>query len=122
MYKLKNKKKGYFILENIVALSLIGIISSLVVSVFSTSVFNLKKTQQTNQMINLAKNEMSNIEYKMQNKNEEDVWRNDSKTIDEYFINSKIIKNQDYYECYKVSVSVKCYEKEIIIDSYVVRN
>lgn len=122
MYKFKNKKKGYFILENIVALSLIGIISSLVVSVFSTSVFNLKKTQQTNQMINLAKNEMSNIEYKMQNKNEEDVWRNDSKTIDEYFINSKIIKNQDYYECYKVSVSVKCYEKEIIIDSYVVRN
>ncbi|WP_250673070.1 type II secretion system protein [Paraclostridium ghonii] len=122
MYKDKNKKKGYFILENIVALSLIGIISSLVVSVFSTSVFNLKKNQQTNQMINLAKNEMSNIEYKMQNNNEENLYENASKTIDEYSINSKIIKNQDYYECYKVSVSVKYYEKEIIIDSYVVRN
>jgi type II secretory pathway pseudopilin PulG len=118
---LKKKKKGYFILENIVALSLIGVISSLVVCVFSTSVFNLNKSKQTGQMINLAKNEMCNIEYQMKNNNE-NLCENTSKSIDRYSINSKIIKVPDYYECYKVLVSVKCNKKEIIIKSYVVRN
>lgn len=119
---MKKKKNGYFILENIVALSLIGVISSLVVCVFSTSVFNLNKSKQTSQMINLAKNEMCNIEYKMKNNNNENLCENTNKFIDEYSINSKIIKVPDYYECYEALVRVKCNKKEIIIKSYVVRN
>ncbi|MDO7204676.1 type II secretion system protein [Paraclostridium bifermentans] len=38
MYNYKHKRNGYLILENIVSLSLIGIMASLVVNIFSTSV------------------------------------------------------------------------------------
>lgn len=117
----KHKKKGYLILENIVSLSLIGIMASLVVSIFSTSVFNLKKSYNTNKMINLAKKEMCNIEYEIQNNKEENLLKRTSKNIEGCSIRSEIIKERNYFNCYRVSVCIICYEKEIEMNSYVVR-
>ncbi|MGL5651915.1 MAG: hypothetical protein ACRDDE_09165 [Paraclostridium sp.] len=121
MYKYKHKRNGYLILENIVALSLIGIMASLVVSIFSTSVFNLKKSYDTTQMINLAKKEMGNIEYEIQNNKEENLFKRTSKNIEGCTVKSEVIKERDYFNCYRVSVYVSCCEREIIIGSYVVR-
>lgn len=118
MYKYK--RKGYLILENIISLSLIGIMTSLVVSIFSTSVFNLKKSYDINKMINLAKNEMYSIEYEIQNYEEKNL-KSDSKNIEGYTIKSEIIKERNYRNCYRVSICVTCSQKELTIDSYVVR-
>ncbi len=121
MYNYKHKRNGYLILENIVSLSLIGIMASLVVSIFSTSVFNLGKSYNTSKMINLAKKEMCSIEDVIQNNKEENLFKRTSKNIEGYNVKSEVIKERDYFNCYRVSVCVSCEEKEMIIDSYVVR-
>lgn len=121
MYNYKHKRNGYLILENIVSLSLIGIMASLVVSIFSTSVFNLEKSYNTSEMINLAKKEMCSIEDVIQNNKEENLFKRTSKNIEGYNVKSEVIKERDYFNCYRVSVCVSCEEKEMIIDSYVVR-
>lgn len=121
MYNYKYKRNGYLILENIVSLSLIGIMASLVVSIFSTSVFNLEKSYNTSKMINLAKKEMCSIEDVIQNNKEENLFKRTSKNIEGYNVKSEVIKERDYFNCYRVSVCVSCEEKEMIIDSYVVR-
>lgn len=118
MYK---KLKGYLFLENIIALSLIGIMASLVVSVFSTSVFNLKKSYKIDQMLNLAKREMCFIEYKIQNNNEENLSKIDDKNINGLNIKSSITKEKDLFNCYKVYINVSDNENKISIYNYVVR-
>lgn len=121
MYNYKHKRNGYLILENIVSLSLIGIMASLVVSIFSTSVFNLGKSYNTSKMINLAKKEMCSIEDVIQNNKEENLFKRTSKNIEGYTVKSEVIKERDNFNCYRVSVCVSCEEKEMMIDSYVVR-
>lgn len=121
MYNYKHKRNGYLILENIVSLSLIGIMASLVVSIFSTSVFNLEKSYNTSKMINLAKKEMCSIEDVIQNNKEENLFKRTSKNIEGYNVKSEVIKERDNFNCYRVSVCVSCEEKEMMIDSYVVR-
>ncbi|WP_195335710.1 type II secretion system protein [Paraclostridium bifermentans] len=121
MYNYKHKRNGYLILENIVSLSLIGIMASLVVSIFSTSVFNLEKSYNTSKMINLAKKEMCSIEDVIQNNKEENLFKRTSKNIEGYTVKSEVIKERDNFNCYRVSVCVSCEEKEMMIDSYVVR-
>lgn len=121
MYNYKHKRNGYLILENIVSLSLIGIMASLVVSIFSTSVFNLEKSYNTSKMINLAKKEMCSIEDVIQNNKEENLFKRTSKNIEGYNVKSEVIKERDYFNCYRVSVCVSCEDKKMMIDSYVVR-
>ena len=121
MYNYKHKRNGYLILENIVSLSLIGIMASLVVSMFSTSVFNLEKSYNTSEMINLAKKEMCSIEYGIQNNKEENLFKRTSKNIEGYTVKSEVIKERDYFNCYRVSVCVSSEDKKMMIDSYVVR-
>lgn len=121
MYSYKHKRKGYLILENIVALSLIGIMASLVVSIFSTSVFNLKKSYDTTQMINLAKKEMCSIEYEIQKNKEENIFKRTSKNIEGYTVKSEVIKERNYFNCYRISICVSCCERKMVVDSYVVR-
>ncbi|MFR3499084.1 MAG: hypothetical protein ACLTT7_08715 [Paraclostridium bifermentans] len=121
MYNYKHKRNGYLILENIVSLSLIGIMASLVVSIFSTSVFNLEKSYNASKMINLAKKEMCSIEDVIQNNKEENLFKRTSKNIEGYTVKSEVIKERDCFNCYRVSVCVSCEEEEMMIDSYVVR-
>lgn len=118
---MNKKRKGYVILENIIALSLIIIMTSLVGTVFSTSVLNLKNTYKKDKMINLANKEMAIIEYEIKHSNDEDIIKSSEKNIDGFNIKSCITKKYDYYNCYKISVRIKNNKKQIELNNYVVK-
>lgn len=117
---MKVKRNGFLILENVIALSLIGLISSLVVCVFSTSIFCINKSYRSTDMLNIAKKEMCAIEYSIDNTDVEEEYV--TKTIKDYGIDYKIKKSDKYYNCYKVDVTVRHKDKEIKLNSYVVKN
>lgn len=109
-------------LENIISLSLIGLASSLVVCVFSTSVFCLDKSYKTVDMLNIAKQELCNIQYLVDNYNEELKEETIEKNIKNFFIKSKISKKEGYLNCYSVDIRVNYKDKKIKLESYVVKN
>ena len=114
---IKEKNELLIILENLIALSIVALISSLVVSIFSTSIFYLNKFKTKQQMINIAKSQINNItEYNI------DELYDESKIVDGYEVRSKFIKLIDYYNCYKVIILVKSKEDEIKIESYMVKS
>lgn len=112
-------KNGFIILENLIALSIIALISSLVVSIFSTSIFCINKFKSKQQMINIAKSEINKIEN--YNLDEENLYY-ENKIIDGYEVERKLTKVIHYYNCYKVSVLVRKEKDEITIESYMVKN
>ena len=119
---MKNKKKGFLILENIISLSLIAIISSLVVSVFSTSIFCLSKSNKKVEMANLANKEICKLQ-QMLDDNElgtENILKN--KTLNEFDIKYSINKIEDFLDCYKISIIVKNENERRNLNSYVVKN
>ena len=112
---MKNKKKGFLILENIISLSLIAIISSLVVSCLS-------KSNKKVEMANLANKEICKLQ-QMLDDNElgtENILKN--KTLNEFDIKYSINKIEDFLDCYKISVIVKNENARINLNSYVVKN
>lgn len=109
-------------LENIISLSLIGIVSSLVVCVFSTSIFCLDKSYKTVDMLNLANQELRNIQYFVDNSEAELKEETSEKNIKGFSIQSNIAKKDGYLNCYSVDIKVKYKDKEIKLDSYVVKN
>ena len=114
---MDKNKNGFIILENLIALSIVALISSLVVSIFSTSIFCLNKFKTKQQMINIAKSQINNItEYNI------DELYDESKIVDGYEVISKFTKLIDYYNCYKVIILVKSKEDEIKIESYMVKS
>ena len=117
---MKKKRNGFLILENIISLSLIGLISSLVVCVFSTSIFCLKKSYNTTHMLNIAKKEMNNVEYAIDNIDIEDEYY--SREEKEYSIGCKIFKEDEYYNCYKIDITVTSKDEKVKLNSYVVKN
>lgn len=119
---MKYKREGFTILENIISLSIIGLISSLVVSVFSTSVFYLEKSYKSNEMINIGKNKLYETEYRIENSEEEVKCINYDENINGYNVNCNIKENDKYYNCYDIKVLVNHGDKKIELNSYVVRN
>lgn len=119
---MKNKKKGFLILENIISLSLIAIISSLVVSVFSTSIFCLSKSNQKVKMANLANEEICKLKQMLDDDElgKENILKN--KTLNKFDIQYSINKIEDFIDCYKISVIVKNENERINLNSYVVKN
>ncbi len=118
---MKYKRQGFTILENIISLSIIGLISSLVVSVFSTSVFYLEKSYESNEMINIGKNKLYETEYLIENSAEEVKSKNYYEKISGYSVNCNIKENDKYYKCYDIKVLVNHGDKKIELNSYVVR-
>lgn len=118
---MKHKRQGFTILENIISLSIIGLISSLVVSIFSTSVFYLEKSYEVNEMINIGKDKLYETEYWIENSVEEVNYRNYDEKISDYNVNCNIKENDKYYNCYDIKVLVKRGDKKIELNSYVVR-
>ncbi|GAA0105528.1 hypothetical protein UT300013_21520 [Paraclostridium sordellii] len=119
---MKNKKKGFLILENIISLSLIAIISSLVVSIFSTSIFCLSKSNQKVKMANLANEEICKLQQMLDDDelDKENILKN--KTLNKFDIQYSINKIEDFIDCYKISVIVKNENERINLNSYVVKN
>jgi hypothetical protein len=109
-------------LENVISLSLIGLISSLVVCVFSTSIFCLKKSYNTTHMLNIAKKEMNNIEYAIDNFDVDILDEYYSREEKEYSIDCKIIRKDEYYNCYKIDITVANKGEKVKLNSYVVKN
>ncbi|MGL4796773.1 MAG: hypothetical protein ACRC1Y_01980 [Paraclostridium sp.] len=119
---MNKKRNGFLIIENLIALCIVALISSLVVSIFSTSIFCINKFKTKQQMINIAKSEInkinkddSYIDKLYSNLNEE------NKVIDGYTVESGVDSMIDYYNCYKIKVLVKSEIDEIKIESYMVR-
>lgn len=116
------KRNGFIILENIISLSIVALISSLVVIVFSTSIFCIEKSKNKLAMLNIAKSEINKLYNDMSNKknlyNTSDF---NSKEVDGFIVESNITSILDYYNCYKLSILVKSEDDEIKIESYMVR-
>ena len=116
------KRNGFLILENIKSLSIVSLISSLVVIVFSTSISCIEKSKNKLAMLNIAKSEIDKLHKDMSNKknlyNTSDF---NSKEIDGFIVESNIASTIDYYNCYKLSILVKSEDDEIKIESYMVK-
>lgn len=117
---MKVKRNGFLILENVISLSLIGLISSLVVSVLSTSIFCISRSYKSTEMLNIAKKEMCDIVYSIDNTDVEE--EHSKKMIKDYEIDYKIEKSDKYYNCYKVDIAVRHKDKEVKLNSYVVKS
>lgn len=116
---MNKKENGFIIIENLISMSIIALISSLVVSIFSTSIFCLNKFKTKQQMINIAKSEMHKLYKYDMDKNKYD---NIIKQIGGYEVQVKINLLTGYDDCYKFIVFVQSENDKVHLESYMVRN
>lgn len=112
---MNKNKNGFIIIENVISMSIMVLISSLVVSIFSTSIFCVNKFKIKQQMINIAKSEMN--KFRSYEKHE-----NTYKEIDGYKVDQKVTSLMDYYNCYKFSILVESENDKVQLESYMVKN
>ncbi|MGL5715570.1 MAG: type II secretion system protein [Paraclostridium sp.] len=118
---MNKKRSGFFILENIIALSILGLTSSIVISVFSTSIISIKNSKNKIEMLNIAKTEIDSLKHGI-HENKEQILNNNIKEQEIYEIETDIYQKEDYYNCYKITVRVKTKKEEIKLESYMVKN
>ena len=117
---MKNRNSGFTSIECLISLSILSIL----VYIVSVSLYNNYYLFNNNiskiEMVNIAKSNLYYIKDDIRNKR---IVENfiDTETINGYEVKKIIEKDENYYECYKVTIEIK--KNEIIrkLESYVLQ-
>lgn len=115
-------QNGFISIECIVSLSIICVISYLISTTLNNSYNLINKNGKNIEMLSIAKKYLEDEKYNVQNDNEQiedSVY--DKVSLDGYTIETKLDKDKDHYECYRVSVSVEDNKKKVELSSYVTK-
>lgn len=117
---MSNKRSGFTSIECIISLSIICI----AVSIISTSLYNSYNLANTNivhrEMLHKAKSTLEDMKYDIINNKLENI--KDYYNVEEYRgykIHTSLRSNQNYYQCYKLSVKITDGTKTMELNSYV---
>lgn len=113
------QKNGFTCIECIISLSIICI-ATYIVSTSIYSSLNLVKNNEINiDMLNLANSQLQEAKKIIKN-SELDLIENFSKKekVDKYDTETSIIKEKEYYQCYKINIKVIANSKILKLDGY----
>lgn len=119
---MKNKINGFTYIECIVSLSIMFTAVSLIyVSLYGS--FNLtNKNLNYSDMLNTAKSVLDDTKYVVSNSSEEIVYDYyDTIEKEGYTVHTKLEKVRNYYNCYKIDISVNGKNANIELSSYVTK-
>lgn len=73
------------------------------------------------EMLNIAETYISDKRNLIKYSDNENFNLYEEKQIGKYKIVSKVIKNEDYYQCYKINVIVSIQNKDVEVNTYVTK-
>ena len=115
-----NKKPGFTALECIVSMSILSKIVYMMKFSISNNFNLIDKNQDYLKMLNLAQNYLNEAKYDVKYNQ---IYDTDSQifNIEGFQINKKVVKQENYYNCYQIVLEVKSSEGGVKLESYVTK-
>lgn len=118
---MKNKSDGFIYIECVVSLSIIIIATYMLCTSLEYCYRTVDSNLKNKEVTNLAKDILYEYKYRVESSDEEiieDCY--DTSTVNSYKIESSLLKDVNYYRCYKINVTVSDSSKNILeLNSYV---
>ena len=115
-----NKRSGFTTLECIISMSILSIIIYMMTFSISNSFNLLDKNQEYLNMLNLAQNYLNEAKYDVKYNQKYDV-DDQVFNVDDFQINKKVIREENYYNCYQIVFEVKSSNRSVKLQSYVTK-
>ena len=115
-----NKRCGFTTLECIISMFVLSIIVYMMTFSISNSFNLLDKNEDYLKMLNLAKNYLNEAKYDVKY-NQNYKIDNQIFTVDNFQVNKKIARQENYYNCYQITLEVKSSDRSVKLKSYVTK-
>lgn len=113
------KKEGFTTLECIISMTILSFIVYTITFSLNSNFSLLNKNEEYTKMLNLAQNTINEAKYDI--KYNENFQEDKIYDIDGFNIYKKILKQDNYYNFYKISVEVKSLDRSVELESYVTK-
>ena len=114
------KKRGFTTLECMVSMVILSIIAYMITFSINNSFSLLDKNEEHLEMLNLAQNYLNETKYDIKY-NKESNTENQTFNIDSFEVNKFIKKQENHYNCYKITIEVKSTDRSVKLESYVTK-
>lgn len=114
------KRRGFTTLECVMSIFVLSIIIYMMTFSINNSFNLLNKNEEYLKMLNLAQNYINEVKYDVKYNQE---YKDDSQTFyyEDFQISKSIIKQEDFYNCYLITVEVKLQDRSVKLESYVTK-
>ncbi|MGM9534716.1 MAG: hypothetical protein ACI3VR_05665 [Intestinibacter sp.] len=115
-----NKKNGFTTLECIISMSVLSIIIYMMTFSISNSFNLLDKNEDYLNMLNIAQSYLNEAKYDIKYSEEGEI-DNQVFNVDNFQVNRKIVRQDNYYNCYQITLEVKSSDRSVKLESYVTK-